>query len=277
MIRTFAFAVSLLVAGSSMAEPARFKFTAGQNLTYTVVQTTKATETLIDEKTSKPVDQENLTKHTVVRRWKVADVDDKGIATLQMTILSLKWERTLPDGKLDAFDSSKPDDLNKTEMAKLIGPVLAVLRVDATGKVVEVKQGGQGSPNRFLIELPFKIVLPESGPKEGQTWDRAFTIKLDPPHGTGETYEATQKYTAKAPVNSFTTIGLSTTIKELPSTVADQIPLLPMMLEGDVYFQESTGKYYAARLKLKKELLNHAGEGTKYVFESVYIEDLKAE
>ena len=128
-----------------------------------------------------------------------------------------------------------------------------------------------------LEDLPFKIVLPESGPKEGQTWDRTFTIKLDPPQGTGETYEAIQKYTAKTPVNGYTTINLATTVKDMPSQASDQVPLLPMLMEGDVYFHETAGRYVAARLKIKKELLNHQGEGTKYLFESTYAEDLKVE
>lgn len=279
MIRALGLLISLAFVASAVhaEEPARFKFEKGQVLTYTILQSTKAAETLIDEKTSQPTTQENMTKHTVVRRWKAVDVDDKGVATLEMTIASMKWERKLPTGEMDVFDSAKPDDLNKNEMAKLIGPVVAVLRVDSTGKVVEVKDSKFGTPNRFLIDLPFKITLPASGPKEGQTWDRNFTIKLDPPHGTGETYEATQKYTAKAPVNTFAAIGITTVIKELPAQASDQIPLLPMLLEGDVYFHEATGRYFAARLKLKKELLNHAGEGSKYVFESVYIEDLNQE
>jgi hypothetical protein len=276
MFRAFRWAVALALLGTSAAwaEPTRFKFEKGQALTYTILHTTRVTETLIDEKTEKPVDQEQTTRHTAVRRWKVTDVDAKGVATLEMTIVAMKWEQTLPNGERDVFDSAKPDDLNKNEMAKFIGPVVAVIRIDNTGKVIEVKESKFGSPNRLLIDLPFKIVLPATGPAPGQTWDRNFTIKLDPPQGTGETYEATQKYTAKPPVNNFLTIGLSTAIKEMPAQAADQIPLLPMLLEGDVYVQASTGLFHAARLKLKKELLNHAGEGTKYVFESVYIEDL---
>ena len=106
-------------------------------------------------------------------------------------------------------------------------------------------------------------------------WDRKFTIKLDPPHGTGETYEATQKYTSKAPLNGYNVIGISTEIKEMPMQASDQIPLLPMLAEGDIYFNPKAGVYQAARFKLKKELLNHAGEGTKYVYESTYAEDYK--
>jgi hypothetical protein len=281
MVRVFGLAIFIGLSSSmsaAAADAARFKFEKGQVLTYHVVQATTATETVIDEKTTKPIEQQHVTKHSVVRKWKVTDVDDKGVATLAMSIDSMKWEQKRPDGQSDTFDSAKPDDLQKNEeMAKMIGPVVAVVRIDTAGKVVEVKESKFGSPARFTIDLPLKIVLPESGPKEGQTWDRTFTIKLDPPQGTGETYEAIQKFTAKTPVNGFTVIAVSTTVKELPAQASDQIPLLPMLMEGDVYFHERSGRYYAARLKIKRELSNHQGEGTKYIFESTYAEDLKVE
>lgn len=270
-----AISIITIVSTTAAAEPARFQFKKDDTLTYTIVQSTKAVETTIDEKTKAQVEQEHFTKHTVVRRWKVADVDPKGVATLEMSILSMKWERKLPNGEMDVFDSTKPDPNVKNELGNLIGPVVAVLRLDDAGKVVEVKESKFGPPSRFAIDLPFKIVLPPSGPVQGQTWDRGFTIKLDPPHGTGETYEATQKYTVKAPSNGLLVIGMSTTLKEPPTQAAEQIPLFPMLLEGDVYFHEATGKYSGARLKLKKELTNHAGEGSKYVYESTYAEDLK--
>lgn len=269
----FAFGVTSVHAD----EKVRFKFAKGDVLTYGVIQTTKAVETTIDEKTNKPMESENLTRHSVVRKWKVADVDNEGVATLEMSIVSMKWEQKLPNGETDVFDSAKPDDLNKNEMARLVGPTLAVVRVDAAGKLIEVKESKFGSKSRFEVDLPLKLVLPPSGPKEGQTWNRTFTIKLDPPQGTGETYEATQTYTAKPSVNGFTTIGVTTSIKDMPTQASDQIPLLPMLMEGDIFFHGPTGQYFAARLKIKKELVNHQGQGTKYVFESTYSEDLKVE
>jgi len=287
MMRSFSLAavVGLCCALPALGEPARFKFEKGQVLTYNVVQATKVNETIIDEKTNKPVEQEHITKHTVIRKWKVVDVDAKGVATLEMTIAAMKWQNKGPDGALE-FDSEKPEqgddpkkvsDDNKKEMSRWIGPVLAVIRIDSRGKLVEVKESKFGSPSRFATELPFKIVLPEAGPKEGQTWDRSFTIQLDPPQGTGEKYEAMQKYTAKAPVNGYLTIGISTALKAMPTQPSDQIPLLPMLMEGEVYFHEGNGRYYAARMKIKKELMNHQGDGSKYIFESTYAEDLKTD
>jgi hypothetical protein len=268
--------IGLLGALPASAEPARFKFEKGQVLTYNIVQATKVAEVIIDEKTNKPEEQVHFTKNTVVRRWKIVDVDDKGVATLEMTIVSMRCERKLPDGSEDVFDSAKPDKLNKDEMAKMVGPVLAIVRVDTQGKLVEVKESKFGS-NRLSIELPLKLVLPDASPKEGQSWEREFAIKLDPPQGTGESYDAVQKFTAKAPVNGFLTVGVATSIKDMPKEAADQIPLLNMLTEGDIFFHERTGRYQAARLRTKREVLNHQGEGTKYAFETTYAEDLKLE
>ena len=238
------------------------------------MQTTKTTETLIDEKTGKPLQQEHFTRHTVGRKWTVTDLDDKGVATLEMTITSMQWQQKLPNGEVDLFDSAKPDDLNKKEMAKLLGTVQAIVRVDAQGRLMEVKKG---NASRYAADLPFKMTLPEEELKEGLSWERKYTIKLDPPAGTGETYEATQKYAGKPMVKGYNVVGISTSVKDMPAQASDQIPLLPLLAEGDIYFDPKAGLYYAARFKIKKELLNHAGEGTKYVYESTYSEDYKGD
>jgi hypothetical protein len=46
-----------------------------------------------------------------------------------------------------------------------------------------------------------------------------------------------------------------------------------MLWTGEVYFNTAAGKYHAARLKVKAELPNHQGEGTKFECESIYTED----
>ena len=272
----FAFLVLLALCVTANAEAPRFKFEKGETLTYHIVQTTAINETVLEEKTDKPIESATTTKVDLIRKWKVVDVDDKGTATLEMTIASMRLERK--NGKdEDVFDSTKPDDLNKNEMAKHIGPVLAVLRIDAKGKLVEVKESKVGPANRFISDLPFKLTLPDKEPKTGDEWDRTYTIQLDPPLGTGEKYTSTQKYSFQEPKSGLLTIGLTTSIKDYPAQAFDQIPLLPSMSEGTLYFYASTGRYYAARLKTQKELKNHQGEGSSYSYTSTYVEDLVTE
>ena len=66
---------------------------------------------------------------------------------------------------------------------------------------------------------------------------------------------------------------METALKSPPKAVAEQVPLVPMLWTGDVYFNAAAGKYQASRLKAKSELVNHQGEGTKFEYESTYAED----
>lgn len=272
MSRPMSMVALVLVAGVASAEPPRFRFAKGETLAYRLIQKTNVIESVPDEKTNKPVETTVATKVDLVRRWKVVDVDADGTATVEMSIASMRWERKAGNDE-DVFDSSKPDDLNKSEMAKHVGPVLAVLRIDPQGKVVEVKESKVGPATRFATELPFKLVLPATEPKVGETWERAYTIQLDPPLGTGEKYPATQKYTCQGPTSGFLTVALATQVKELPAQAADQIPLLPLTQEGTLFFHAASGRYYGARCKVERELKNHQGEGSTYKFVSTYTED----
>jgi hypothetical protein len=266
----------LVVAPLVRADTPRFQFRKGETLSYHLVQTTRIIETVPDDKTNKPVVAESSTKVDLVRKWKVIDVDDKGVATLEMSIASMRWERKV-GAEEDIFDSSKPDDLNKKEMAKHVGPVLATLRIDSFGRLVDVKDSKVGPAARFATDLPFKLTMPEAEPKPGDAWDRAYTIQLDPPLGTGEKYAASQKYTCLEPKNGLLTVALTTSVKDLPMQASEQIPLLPLIAEGTVYFHAATGRYYAARLKISRELKNHQGDGSTYKFDTTYVEDLVPE
>jgi hypothetical protein len=259
-------------AAAVQAQAPRFHWQAGQVLTYRVSQSTEAVETVKDQTLK------TTTKLDLVKRWQVIGVDDAGTATIQMSLASLRMENLPPSGEAMIFDSANPAKSHeqlRDEMAKYVGPPLVSARIDNRGQLVEVKECKFGPESRLQCDLPFKLVLPADSFAVGKSWERTYQIKLDPPQGTGEKYEALQKFTVKPPVNGLTVVGVSTTIKDMPAQTSDQVPLLPMLLEGDVYFHESNGRYYAARLKLKKELVNHAGEGTKYVFESSYQEDLQ--
>jgi hypothetical protein len=98
-------------------------------------------------------------------------------------------------------------------------------------------------------------------------------MKLDPPLGTGEKYDFTQQYTCTGLKDSLLTVDVATALKDPPKTLAERVPLVPMLWEGQVYFNTAAGTYHAARLKVKTELANHLGEGTKFEYQSTYTED----
>jgi hypothetical protein len=281
MFRGWILLALLLSTGPAFAQaPPRFQWKPGQVLTYSVQQTTTVTETTIEDGTNKPVTASTATKLALTRRWEVKAVDASGTATLEMAITALRQEIARPgsadkDGRptvdRTVIDSATAEGRQQTA-AFLNKPVLTV-RVDAQGRLVEAK-AASGSTNRLQAELPFRLTLPDQMPQVGGGWDRAFAIQLDPPLGTGEKYDATQTYTLKGESRGHLVVGVATALKAPPKDPAELPALVPLLWEGDVYFHKETGRYSGARLSVKKEVPNHQGEGTKFVYESQLTEGL---
>jgi hypothetical protein len=273
-------ALLLYTAAASADAPLRFQWKPGQTLTYSVQQTTTVTETTIEDGTNRPITAATKTTLALTRRWEVKAVDAAGTATLEMTITAMRQEIARPgpldkDGKptvdRTVLDSAT-DEGRKQTAAFLNRPVLTA-KVDARGQLIEARSAS-GSADRLQAELPFRLVLPEQPAAVGGAWDRAFTIKLDPPHGTGEKYDAAQTYALKGESQGHAVVGVATKLNAPPKDPAEMPGLLPLLWEGDVYFQKATGRYSGARLSVKKEVTNHQGEGTKFVYESQLTEGL---
>jgi hypothetical protein len=264
------FAVCTFAAVAPAQQP-QFRWQGGQTLTYRVSQTTEAVETLKDQvlKTANKLD--------LVKRWQVTDVDTNGVATLQMSLASLRMETVAPNGDVMLFDSANPAKSHeqlRDEMAKYVGPPLTVVRIDSRGQLVEVKECKFGPESRLSADLPFKLVLPADSVAVGRSWERGYAIKLDPPQGTGESYEAVQACSCKSKTNDLMIVHVTTALKTLPDAAGDKLPLLPLLPEGDVTFDTMAGRLRAVRYQFGQEIAEHRGEGSKYQFKSTYVEDL---
>jgi hypothetical protein len=259
----------LLLTPAAPAQTAgwQFHWQQGQILTYRVEHLTAAASTA-DGKTNESRSKLNLTKS-----WQVLDVDAAGIATVQLVLKTFRMEMISPSGGVLLFDSTDPaksdPDLSK-ELAPLVGPPLSLLRVDGYGRVIEVKECKFGPASRLEAQPPFEFVLPTAAPKVGEAWERGYKITLEPPSGAGEKYDAVQTYTCKAIEEGKATLTLATTLKTLPESPLDRVPLLDQQPEGQIVFDTQAGRLHKANLHVTKEILGHQGEGSSYKFQSTY-------
>jgi hypothetical protein len=273
MRRAFIPVVFVLALGSAASAQTggwRFRWDKGQVLTYRVEHVSTATEVVGGKTTG------FSSKLALTKRWQVKDVEADGVATLEMSMTALRHEITPPDGKALLFDSADPDHSDpalKEELSRYVGTVLAVLRVDIYGRVVEVKESKHGPASKFESDLPFKLAVPGAEVREGAAWERKYKITLEPPQGTGEKYDAKQTYTCKAIKDGSATVAFTTTVLNPPESVADQRPLLPMQTEGEAVFDIGAGIMKSAKVRIDKELKNHQGEGSSYRLESRYSEE----
>jgi hypothetical protein len=259
--------VCVTITSAQTAPTPPFRWQNGQVLVYKVEETTEATDVKDEDKAA------TKTRLNLTKRWQVTAVDAQGVATLQLSLSALMQEMTTAKGETLLFDSANPDKSTpelKEQMSRYVGQTLAVLRVDGYGRVVEVKESKFGPASRFESELPFIGVIPPAPLKAGQQWERPFKITLDPPQGTGEKYDAVQRFTCKASDNNAVTISVATDMKTQPEAAADRVPLLQKLLEGEIVFDYQAGRLKSASLKVEKELKGHQGEGSSYHFTRTY-------
>lgn len=263
----------MAAAGTSPAmaqAPAwQFRWEKGQVLTCKVHHVTHVSETAEGSKV------ESSSTLDLVKRWQVIDIDAQGTATLQLTLAAMRHEQKRPDGESLLFDSANPAKSTpelREQMTKYIGKTLAVLRIDALGRVLEVKQG---SASRYEAEPPFVLVFPRAVAQEGQVWSRPFTITLEPPQGTGQKYQAQQRYQCTKIADGKAVLSVKTELKSAPESAQDRLPLLPREVEGQVTFDLKTGTLVRAALRVDRTVENHQGAGSNYRFRSDYTEEVQ--
>jgi hypothetical protein len=265
-IRSLIAVLSALILAESVpaqSQSWQFHWRQGQVLTYRIEHSTRATETVSQNRF------EVSSKLNLVKRWQVQAVDDKGVATLQMSLVSMRNEQVRPNGEVLLFDSANPDKNTpglSEQMQKYVGKPLAVLRVDRQGKVVEVIKG---SPAQFESDPPLILRLPASIPAAGQSWERLYQITLEPPYGTGEKYQGRQCYTVTKIADGVATIQLTTNLK-MPGSVSERMPLVQKLPTGRIVFNIGAGRVQSAELRVDQTLQGQQGEGSSYRFQSAY-------
>lgn len=270
-IATVIAAIGGLALTASAQAQVRFGWQAGTTLHYRFEHATLVNEQVGDNSVT------SSTKLAGNKRWQVQDVSPQGIATLQMSMTSLRYEIKTSSGDTLVFDSAQPDQSSpelREQLGKYVNTPVVILKIDMQGKVVEVTKSSFGSASGFEAQPPFLVTLPTNGLQAGQTWQRQYALTLEPPHGTGEKVPAEQKYACKSIDGGRATITLTTALVKPPESVADRVPLLQWLPEGEVLFDVRTGWPVSGRLRVSQELKGHQGEGSVYKFQSSYSETL---
>jgi hypothetical protein len=262
--------LAFVSAGSARAQaPWQFRWEKGQSLVYRVKHITNVAEVVEGAKV------ESASNLSLVKRWTVAEVDQQGVATLQLTILAMRNEQKRPNGETLVYDSVNLDKSTpelRESMSKFINKTLVTLRVNAAGMVLDAKGS---SLAKYEAEPPFALVLPNAALKEGQSWVRPYAITLEPPQGAGEKHQAEQKYARTKLEQGLATVTLGTSLKAVPEAMHERLPLLQKEVMGTITFDVQAGRVTAMRLNIDRTIENHMGKGSSYRFLSEYSEDLE--
>jgi hypothetical protein len=272
MFRTLSVLALIASPALAAAQAPQFRWQAGQTLTYRVSQHSTARESSAEKETV------TETKLELTKKWTVQAVDAKGVATLSMALDRLRMETRSPGGEVLLFDSAARDKSTPAlaeELKNYIGVPLTVVRIDSLGQLIEVKESRFGPASRLEADLPFKITLPAAALAAGQSWERKYQVKLEPPHGSGEAYPAVQAMKCRLISGTSAVIDVTTSIAAPEGNAIEQIPLMPLQPAGEVVFDTGTGRLKSVKYRWAKQTGGHLGDGSKYVYESTYIEELQ--
>src|SRR5829696_3464358 len=177
--------MGLLAAGEpASAQIFKFKLNPGDKLQYQS-QFEYRVETKAEGAT-----QVSTSKLGQLREWHVVAVDKLGVATMELTVLKMTMERTDPDGKKLAFDSTSKDASDEQlwkQLSKAVGKPILRVQMAANGVVKDSKNLGE--MKSVFHELPFQITVPDEYPREGLTRQREFAISAEAMLGKGEAFK----------------------------------------------------------------------------------------
>jgi hypothetical protein len=134
----------------------------------------------------------------------------------------------------------------------------------------------KGLAAQYESDPPLTLRLPQGSVMLGQTWERLYQITLNPPYGTGEKYQGTQRYTVTKIAGGLATIQLATKL-QLPESVSERVPLVQKQPQGEIVFNIQAGRVQSAELHVEQSLQGHQGQNSSYRFQSMYREQYLGE
>jgi hypothetical protein len=275
VISSKTFAACAAVAAFALASSAnaqgvfKFQFSPGMKLLYETrfsqtVETKTSTETLTSKSTV-----------AQVRQWKVDGVDGLGVASLELTVLRMKLDRTEADGKTASYDSDDPrasDDTLRKMLSKSVGKPILRVQLAPSG-VVKASQT-LNEAKAIFPELPFQISVPDEYPRRGLKWQRDFAISLDPPLGKGEAHKAVQTCVMAECDDDRCVVEAETKLEAEAANPGARIALGQFLPTGKVTLDRKRGLMLKSEMAIERTVDDFDGPGSRYHYVSKATETL---
>ena len=269
-IRLAATAWVLAAAGSAPAQGVfKFRLNPGDKLQYQ-----SQFEYRVETKAESGA-QASTSKLAQLREWHVLGVDKLGVATMELTVLRMRLERTDPDGKKLLYDSGSQETSDEQlwkQLSKAVGKPILRVQMAANGVLKESKSLGEVKP--LFQELPFQITVPDEYPRVGLKWQREFAISAEAMLGKGDAFKALQVCEVKSANDERMIVRSTTKLEKPPADVSAKIALAQFTPSGAVTLDLRRGVMLESDMSVRAEAADFDGPGTNYLYTSRCVEKL---
>lgn len=267
-----------MLSGVTLGEDAapillQFKFTEGQELVYD----TKTESQMVTRFEETEEEVENSTESR--KRFKVLKVQPSGAGDLEVTLDSVKMRAQVADNDPEEFDSSKEEEVERTDFRKIkesVGKPQAVLRFGANGKLMEIVniqvEDIQPHPDEFQTML---MLLPAEPVKVGSEWSEPFKVRVGTEDGKlTQEIALSRKYKVESIEGDLVKISLRTVVLTPIRSNYIAVQLSQREMKGEVVFDNKLGMILSRNLNVTKEIVNGLGEKTLFKASTTYREEL---
>ena len=234
----------------------RYKFAANQVLRWQVDHRFEMRTTMGGTTKS----AETSTSSTKV--WRVHDIDEKGLITFDYKVESIDMRHHL-SGSSESHYNSQTDLVPAKgfeDVARAIGVPLAIVKIDARGRVVRREQNPVKSsiPSQGDVTIP----MPEAAVAVGEKWTFSHPVDVPTPGGTNRRVVAMQSFELVNVKTGVATISVSTKIMTPVSDPAVEARVIQYETSGTVRFDIDGGQILSQRLALDRGSLGFGGQAS---------------
>jgi hypothetical protein len=263
------------VAGEAEKYTLRYKFHPGETLRWQVEHKSKVRATVSGST------QDTETLSTSVKAWRFADVQPDGSATFEHRVEWVDMRQTLTGRKEVRYDSrtdAKPP-AGFEDAAKSVGVPLAIIKIDANGKVLgrqeKTPRAAKGSTksapqNEGWITIP----LPDGPVPVGHKWTLPQDIDVPLPSGTVKKVKAMQQFELQGVKTGVATIRVATEILTPITDPGVESQLVQREISGVVRFDIDEGRILSQQMDIDKHVIGFRGDASSIHYVNRFSERL---
>jgi len=215
---------------------------------------------------------------TTTNRWKVTDVDDAGVAQIEISTQSLQMH--LADGpRVEEFDSADPAKQPERykKLADAIGKPLSVIQLSPQGELlsrktlIETTATDPTATDRVAMPLPAEAI------PVGKTWYQRFDVQVRQNNGEIRKIPVRQNFTLKNVEGTTATIEFKTVPLAPVNDPQLEVTVVQLLPSGTAQFDLERGLMVAQDRTLDETVIGYPGPGSSVHIVSSFSERLQPE
>ncbi|HZZ28753.1 MAG TPA: hypothetical protein VFE46_12190 [Pirellulales bacterium] len=210
-----------------------------------------------------------------VKVWRIKSVEPDGTVTFEHSVESVEMRQKLSDHQEVTYNSKtdKEPPPIYAAVAKEVGVRLAVVTIDASGKVLKRIDRGQKAAAADPQSSDMVVPLPAGPVAVGESWDVPQDVTISLEENETKLIKTRQHYTLEKVVHGVATISVATQVLTPVNNPAIQSQLVQRLTQGTIRFDLDAGRVLSKQLDLDERVLGFHGADSSVHFVGRFTEE----